>query len=571
MLFPETMYKVTFKVPEDKIDDFWEFLIKKKILHIKKEENRLFKEEFYKVKNLLAIAKKYISISQVPPVNAKKENFTLDEIEKYLMGISEKFEKYINLKKEILRKEENLNKLNTFLNIVKTGKEFLNSLKFLTFECANIPVEHFEKIKFLMLNYNILSVYEIKNNNVYTVFISPPKRHNKIFEILKEFSIITINKDLFLLKKEDIAKEKKVLTALEEDIKKEKEKLIKVYSHLKYLYQIYDVKSFLQQKDGFYILEGWIPKSRFEKLPFLISKKTDYTDAPTLLNTPKIFKPFELLVKNYSLPKPYEINPTVAFAIVFLFLFGLMFGDMGQGLILAILGYVLSKKSLFGNILFLSGISSMIFGVIYGHCFGFEIFHTFSPLENINSLIVISIVAGVFIISFGFFIFMFTNYKKNNLKKLIWGENGIVSFMIYMLLIWIGVKTFVFNVSIKIDLAMLFVLAAVFLGHLIYESKKTSESFFEVLIAFLENITNTISFVRAGAFALAHAALFMAIFSIARMLNESGYWIVVFFGNIFIIILEGVVVFIQTLRLEYYEFFKRFYEGGGYEYKPFGS
>ncbi|WP_156922630.1 V-type ATPase 116kDa subunit family protein [Lebetimonas sp. JH292] len=78
-----------------------------------------------------------------------------------------------------------------------------------------------------------------------------------------------------------------------------------------------------------------------------MSKKT-----PTLLNTPKIFKPFELLVKNYSLPKPYEINPTVAFAIVFLFLFGLMFGDMGQGLILAILGYVLSKKSLFGNILF---------------------------------------------------------------------------------------------------------------------------------------------------------------------------------------------------------------------------
>jgi V/A-type H+-transporting ATPase subunit I len=63
----------------------------------------------------------------------------------------------------------------------------------------------------------------------------------------------------------------------------------------------------------------------------------------------------------------------------------------------------------------------------------------------------------------------------------------------------------------------------------------------------------------------------MAIFSIARMLNESGYWIVIVLGNIFIIILEGVVVFIQTLRLEYYEFFKRFYEGGGYEYKPFGS
>ncbi len=571
MLFPETMYKVTFKIPQREIDDFLDILIKEKIVHIKKEQNRLFKEEFYKIKNLMMIVQKYLSISQVSLPNANKENFTIDEIEKYLISVSEKFEKFINLKKEILRKEENLNKLNSFLNVLKIDKKFLNSLKFLTFECANIPVENFEKIRFLMLNYNILTIYEIKNNNVYSIFISPPEKHIKILEILKKFSLNPINKDLFLLKKADIEKEKNVLKTLKKDIKKEKEKLLKIYSHLKYLYEIYDVKSFLKQKDGFFFLEGWIPKSKFKKLPFLISKKTDYIDAPTLLHTPKIFKPFELLVKNYSLPKPYEINPTVAFAIVFLFLFGLMFGDIGEGFVLAVLGYVLSKKTLFGKILFLSGISSMIFGIIYGHCFGFEMFHLFSPMENINSLIVVSIIFGIFIISFGFFIFMFTSYKKKNFKKLIWGENGILSFSIYILLIWIGVKTFVFKFSIKIDLIILFILVAIFLGRLIYETKKTSESFFEVLIAFLENITNTVSFVRAGAFALAHAALFMAIFSIAKMLNQSGYWIVIVLGNIFIIILEGVVVFIQTLRLEYYEFFKRFYEGGGYEYKPFGS
>jgi V/A-type H+-transporting ATPase subunit I len=74
---------------------------------------------------------------------------------------------------------------------------------------------------------------------------------------------------------------------------------------------------------------------------------------------------------------------------------------------------------------------------------------------------------------------------------------------------------------------------------------------------------------RTGAFALAHAALFLAVFTIADMMSKTGYWITVILGNIFVIILEGVIVTIQTLRLEYYEFFKRFYEGGGYEYKPF--
>ena len=90
----------------------------------------------------------------------------------------------------------------------------------------------------------------------------------------------------------------------------------------------------------------------------------------------------------------------------------------------------------------------------------------------------------------------------------------------------------------------------------------------------MDTITNTVSFLRVGAFALAHAALFMAVFSIARMVSESQgesffYWMIIILGNIVIIILEGIVVTIQTLRLEYFEFFKRFFKGGGLAYKPY--
>jgi V/A-type H+-transporting ATPase subunit I len=77
-----------------------------------------------------------------------------------------------------------------------------------------------------------------------------------------------------------------------------------------------------------------------------------------------------------------------------------------------------------------------------------------------------------------------------------------------------------------------------------------------------------------GAFALAHGALFMAVFSMAKMISENYgegffYWMLIIVGNVVIIVLEGVIVTIQTLRLEYYEFFKRFFKGGGSPYQPY--
>jgi len=85
-----------------------------------------------------------------------------------------------------------------------------------------------------------------------------------------------------------------------------------------------------------------------------------------------------------------------------------------------------------------------------------------------------------------------------------------------------------------------------------------------------------VSFIRIAAFAFSHAALFIAVFSIADILSHEkrtafSYWIVVGIGNIVIILLEGLVVSIQTVRLEYYEFYGKFFRGGGERFKPFGE
>ncbi|WP_456480653.1 V-type ATP synthase subunit I [Nautilia sp.] len=568
MLFPEKMYKVTFEIPKEKIDQAIEKIGKEKIVHIKKEDTKKH-PLIYKIDTLLKKTADLLSIINEPLPPPKKQGLKTEEIEKTLSSLISAYESVSFTEKEYKRKTQSLRKLNVFLKHFNLTKEKLH-FKFLKFKAFYAAYENFEEIKIVLSAYGILCVYEYAEGFIPVIAIYTPKSETKTVQILQKFSITPFEGELFSLTQKDLETMLESINREKEKIIKEKETLKKIYSHLLYLKNIYEVKTVLKEKNGFYILEGWIPKKKFKKLPFLKHKKTDQINSPTLLNTPEFFKPFENLVKTYSLPKPYEINPTVFFALIFVFLFGLMFGDMGQGAVLAVAGFILkNKKEILGRIMFLSGISSMLFGAVYGHFFGFEIFHSFSPMENINTLIALSLFAGAVIISTGFILYMTTNYKKGDIKKLLFGENGLLPFAIYLLLLWIGIKTFILHTDIKYDLMLLGILFLALTGYTVYKSKKTSEPIFHSVIALLENITNTVSFVRAGAFALAHAALFLAVFTIAEMMDKTGYWITVVLGNIFVIILEGIIVTIQTLRLEYYEFFKRFYEGGGYEYKPF--
>jgi len=568
MFFPEKMYKTTFEIPKEKIDTFLETLGKEKLLHIKKEKTKKH-PLLYKTETLLKKTASLLSVINEPLAPPEKGNLTLEEIENELSSLISVYESVSFREKEYKRKKESLQKLNKFLKAFGISKEKLK-FRFLKFKAFYAPYESFEEIRLVMSAYNILCVYEELKDFIAVIAVYTPKSEQKALEILQKFSITPFDEGVFETDEKTLENELKEINREKRKIAQKKDILKKIYSHLLYIKNLYEVKTFLKEKNGFYILEGWIPKKRFKNLPFLKQKEPDYINSPTLLNTPEFFKPFENLVKTYSLPKPYEINPTIFFAVIFVFLFGLMFGDIGQGAVLAVTGFCLkNKKAVLGRIMFLSGLSSMFFGAVYGHFFGFELYHFFSPMENINSLIALSIFAGSVIISIGFILYMSTNYKKGDMKKLLFGENGLLPFAIYLLLIWIGVKMFILHTDIKIDLFILALLFAAFTGYTIYESKKTSQSLFHSLIALLENITNTISFMRTGAFALAHAALFLAVFTIADMMSKTGYWITVILGNIFVIILEGVIVTIQTLRLEYYEFFKRFYEGGGYEYKPF--
>jgi V/A-type H+-transporting ATPase subunit I len=262
-------------------------------------------------------------------------------------------------------------------------------------------------------------------------------------------------------------------------------------------------------------------------------------------------------------------------------MFGAMFGDVGHGLVLMAAGYIAGKKfPLYrdmGNIYIMAGGGSVVFGFFYGSIFGFHdiIPHLlYSPVAEVELGIYTGIIIGVLFITFSFALNIFSLAKRRDISSLLWGEGGILWFLIYWLAIGITIKTVILKMPARTEIIILSFFLLLLFTILLVEKRSFAETLLDTMIGIFEHAVNTISFARLGAFALAHGALFLALFSIADIISQTDmhnpwYWLIIVLGNCFIIVLEGVVVTIQTLRLEYYEFFKRFFKGGGTPYKPF--
>jgi V/A-type H+-transporting ATPase subunit I len=408
---------------------------------------------------------------------------------------------------------------------------------------------------------------------------------NRAFATLKvnEISLTYFSDQTFeeqKLLEEQITADKQIL------IDKYSEQLQKMESQLYALYALEKAKSFLREGDNGSILEGWIPKNLSKEFVKKIEHaKVTFVafegEAPVLLETPLALKPFEKLISNFSYPRYGEVNPVLPFAFSFLLLFGIMFGDIGHGLILALLGWLVKKQSSeysdLGQVYYLSGLSSTFFGFLYGSVFGVHDLIPdllFTPIENIQATIVFSICIGIAIITLSFFLHIVTAVKRKESSLLFVSEGSILWLLVYWFTIGIFVKSVVQHMDIRYELMFLSFLLLVIFIQMLKRSVEKTQAVIDLLREFMDTVTNTISFLRVGAFALAHGALFMAVFSIAKMISETYgesffYWLLIIVGNVVIIVLEGVIVTIQTLRLEYYEFFKRFFIGGGTPYRPY--
>jgi V/A-type H+/Na+-transporting ATPase subunit I len=243
-----------------------------------------------------------------------------------------------------------------------------------------------------------------------------------------------------------------------------------------------------------------------------------------------------------------------------------------------------------GTIIVACGLVATLFGFLYGSIFGLENVLPalwLRPMDNIMQILTVAIGAGVVLLSLGFLLGMLNAWRARDWGRLLFDHNGFAGFVLYWSLIGLAAGAFVagFPVRPLVFVVPAFVagLAVMFsevLTRLIARHRPLVEgglgtyaigTIFELFETLISLLSNSLSYVRVGAFAVAHSGLSAVVFILAEMVSPTrgvGYWIVVALGNLFVIGFEGLIVGIQTMRLEYYEFFSKFFAGGGMRYQP---
>ena len=385
-----------------------------------------------------------------------------------------------------------------------------------------------------------------------------------------------------------------------------KDMVIRAYTLLELEKRAEKVKQHSALGHSMFFIFGFVPESEVENIRGEFQEKFDSSIVliiddvedrsqghapPTKINNNKLFKPFETLIRMYGTPSYEELDPTPFFAISYMVLFGAMFGDLGQGLVILLAGLLIGHKMVdksFGGILTRLGASSMIFGALYGSLFGSEEIIEpllIRPMANINTMLISAIVLGIILITISYIYSLINLYNSRNVEEGLFGREGLAGFLFFLALlsgIWGKFTGLLVGIGVPIGIMAVLLLVMVFkqplsgllTGHKIFEESASDyyiEAGFGVIETILSVASNIISFIRVGAFALNHVGLYIAFATMAEMLHNRAEGIIVLVvGNVFIIGLEGLIVFIQSLRLEYYELFSKYYSGYGVEYRPVG-
>jgi len=446
-----------------------------------------------------------------------------------------------------------------------------------------------------------------------------------------------MNKALEVLKKreEDQKEELRRLSEkFREKITQKKDELVALWKSVRINELSEKIESYFSYTKNTTLLSGWVPKEYQEATEGAIYKATegkciiewkddsevDREDVPVAISSPKFFRPFEHLVKNYATPEYGSINPTPFTTVAYILMFMLMFADLGQGLVLLLIGIFGSiyykknpmvKDGLLSrylcNLLIYLGPASMVGGILFGSFFGFSVFpalwfnyhsvvngHGGNGLVNdIYDILGITIYFGIAIIYLGLILNWINLFRKKRYLELIFDKNGLVGGFLFGLGIWFGYgfvksnyKVFPsapwFKTCLMIGIILVVIKVPV---ERIYDKIKTGkkikigslimDTFMETLVEGLEIfsgfLANTLSFMRVAGLGIAHVSLMTAFEDMADLTSSLIFKIfILILGNLLVIALEGLSAGIQSLRLNYYEFFTKYFTGHGIAYEPVG-
>jgi V/A-type H+-transporting ATPase subunit I len=413
---------------------------------------------------------------------------------------------------------------------------------------------------------------------------------------------------------EGITRTSERIAALETTLHRLHEARIRRLRHL--LWRVRASLTLVQTIAGFrqfrysYLLSGWVPEPKVSHVRRTVaavspdttieaSKPTsqERATAPFQFANPQVIRGFQKLVTIYGFPSYEELDPTLLLVATFPVIFGVMFGDVGHGLLLMALGFLLLSRKVralqnmasFGGVVVACGAAATLFGALFGSLFGFEGVIPvlwLRPIERTTDILLASVVFGVGVLTLGMAFNMVGAALRHRWGEALLDRHGLVGVLFYWSLVGLGAGLLSARIPVPSGaLALVAGASAVMIwlsdrlkpmleGHGFGRSNLGMglvEGFFELFETVLSLMSNTLSYVRMGAFAVAHGALSLVVFILAEMVDPGksvGYWLVVALGNLVVIGFEGMIVGIQTLRLEYYEFFSKFFTAGGRSFHP---
>jgi V/A-type H+-transporting ATPase subunit I len=264
-----------------------------------------------------------------------------------------------------------------------------------------------------------------------------------------------------------------------------------------------------------------------------------------------------------------------------------MFGDIGQGAVIALAAWAFRHKlGRFWPFGLMAGLSSMVFGVLFGSIFGIE--HLIpalwmSPLSDPLLMMRIALGWGVAFLTLACLLAIYNRMLVGNWSGALFGHHGLINLVFYLALITGAVNLALAGQGGGEGKAggalgdLPWILAVGALLALAWNSWRHQQAgvgekilvvFIETLETLIGYVSNTLSFLRVAAFSLNHVALSIAILTLAEMMGTVGHTITLIIGNLFVIVLEGGIVMIQVMRLQYYEGFSRYFSGNGHEFSP---
>jgi len=425
------------------------------------------------------------------------------------------------------------------------------------------------------------------------------------------------------------AEQRKVEKKVDDLVKKEEKYLTDLWTNLRVNELFLKVQANFKSSSRTVIFTGWLPLSKQERLTKKIkdacedrcylewneaqSEGAIGDEIPVHFNNPKVLSPFQMLVSNFGIPKYGTIDPTPFVMPIYLVMFGLMFADVGQGIVLAALGFLgvhllkdkQGKQGLcdLSRLVIWCGCSSVFFGALFGSYFGKGLlppiwfnFHSIIQGHSSGSAIVsdvfdilsITIYFGISVIFLGL-IFNWVNIiREKKWMELVFDKGGILGGWIYAGGIYIAsfmishdYKEFpagiVLFLLVGLPSLLLFVKEPYhYFKHGSGEKSNPAIAFInfvmewvvELLEIFSGYLSNTLSFMRVAGLGIAHVCLMISFFTLAGMTSGIYSILILILGNLLVIALEGLSAGIQALRLNYYEFFTKFFHGTGKLYAP---